>query len=386
MKITSIAAAAIRDTSALGRTHEPSDDVEIEFMNPMASSGSRRGNTERFEPPWGEAVCVVTLDSGVWGIGLTAHAGAVIPLINDYLGPMLVGESVESIEDIAALWDVMATVTAAHIGASGVASYAISAIDLGLYDALGKHHDVPVYDLLGGPARDELTCYATGADVERCASLGFESFKIPCPWRGFTDAGFDEVLEAVDTAREIIGDDADLMIDCWAVMDVEAAIGICEALDTRKIGWVEDYINPEDWSGYHEVRKRAPHRRLAAGERWFTTQPFAQQAAAGTVDVLQPDTLWVGGATPTIRIADIATENSIDLAIHCAANDAFGQHLSYALAANCITEMYVGSATNLADSYRSTPGMATPVDGKLVPSNAPGFGIELTLPAIEAAT
>jgi L-rhamnonate dehydratase len=385
MKISSIHAAAVRDTTPLGRSNTPQADVEIVHMNPMVSSGSHVGEAERFDPPWSEAICVVILDNGVWGVGLTAHAGFVVPIINDYLGPMLVGENVDSVGDIGALWDLMTTVTAAHIGAAGSTSFAVSAVDLALYDALGKHVALPVYELLGGKAHDAIPCYATGMDVEKSAEFGFTAFKIPCPWGERGNAGIAALVEAVERARSIVGQ-ADLMVDCWAVMDVDQAVDVCAALEPYDLGWVEDYINPEDWAGYGEVRRRTGGIRLAAGERWFTVRPFEQQSAAGNVDVVQPDPLWVGGVTPTVRIADVAERNSVDLAIHCGVNDAYGQHLCFALGANTIGEMYIGASTSLVDSYRSTPGMALPVGGKLVPTDAPGFGIEITLDGIEAAT
>lgn len=350
----------------------------------MVSSGSGRGDKDTFDPPWGEAICVVTFDNGVWGVGLTAHAGFAVPIINEYLAPMLIGQDVESVADIGELWDLTTTVTAAHIGAAGSTSYAISAVDLAMYDALGKSLSLPVYDLLGGPAHAAIQCYATGTNVEKNAGFGFERFKIPCPWLARGAEGVEATVAAVEAARSAVGD-AELMIDCWAVMDVDEAVDVCNALEPYDLVFVEDYINPEDWDGYGDVRSRTT-ARLAAGERWFTVRPFEQQASLGTIDVLQPDPLWVGGATPTVRIADVARRHCVDLAIHCAVNDAFGQHLCFALAENVIGEMYIGASTSLAESYRSTPGMAIPVNGVLVPSDAPGFGIEITLDGIEAAT
>ena len=175
-------------------------------MNPMVSSRSGRGDVRRFEPPWGETVCVVTLDTGHWGLGLTAHAGVVVPMINDYLGPLVVDERIESIDDIAEVWDPMSTVAAAHIGAAGAASYAISAIDLALFDALGKHAQQPVYDLLGGGAHDRIAMYATGTDLAKASELGFSAFKIPCPWLEPGPAGVARAVGAVEAARSIVGD------------------------------------------------------------------------------------------------------------------------------------------------------------------------------------
>ena len=353
MKISSVVAKVVRDTTPLGRSDTPQVDVEIVHMNPMVSVGSGRGDADSFDPPWGEAICVVAFDNGEWGVGMTAHAGFVVPIINDYLAPMLVGEQVETVDDIGDLWDLMTTVAAAHIGAVGSASYAISAVDLAVYDALGKSHLVPVYDLLGGPAHAAIQCYATGTSVEKNAAFGFTRFKIPCPWLARGAEGVDATVAAVEAARAAVGD-AELMIDCWAVMDVDQAVDVCNALEPYDLGFVEDFINPEDWDGYGHVRSRT-NVRLAAGERWFTVRPFEQQASRGNVDVLQPDPLWVGGATPTVRIAEVARRHGIDLAIHCGVNDAFGQHLCFALTENVIGEMYIGASTSLAESYRSTP-------------------------------
>lgn len=386
MKIRSIHAAVVKDPTMLGRTGTPTASTELDFMNPLVSSGSHRGRVSTFAPPWGEAICVVVFDTGDWGVGLTAHAATVLPVINDYLGPMITGETVEKVGDIIELWDVMATVSTANIGISGVVSYAISAIDLALYDGLGKRLEVPVYELLGGAACQELHCYATGANVQRAVDFGFTDFKIPCPWPAGNVAAVEGVVAAFDEARAVAGDGAKVMVDCWAVMDVEAAVSIGEALSYCDPWWIEDYVNPQDWTAYELVRSLLPDTRLAAGERWFTHEPFRRQAVLGTIDVVQPDPLWVGGATPTIRIAEIAAEHELAMAIHCAANDAFGQHLAYALESNTLAEYYLGAATSLGDSYRSTPGMAIPVDGVLVPSDSPGFGIELTIDAIDAGT
>ncbi len=384
MRVASVRAAAVRDPTPLGRASNPQADVEAAHMNPMVSAGSSRGAVAQFEPSWGEVACVVTLDDGTWGLGLTAHAGPVVPVINDYLGPLIEQEIVESVVDIGELWDLMSTVGAAHLGTGGVVSYAISAIDLALFDALGRQRGVPVYELLGGPAHDSIECYATSSDLAKLADLGFARFKIPCPWSVPGPAGIAAAVDAVEAARSTIGD-ADLMVDGWAVMDTAHAAALCRALESYDLRFVEDVVHPDDTDGYATVRS-VTGVRLAAGERWFGLHPFAHHAALGTVDVLQPDVQWVGGATATVRVAELARQHGLELAIHCAVNDAFGQHLAFALAENLVGEMYVGGAKALANSYRSTPGMALPIEGRVVPVDAPGFGIEITLDGIEKAS
>ncbi|MDP7599441.1 MAG: mandelate racemase/muconate lactonizing enzyme family protein [Acidimicrobiales bacterium] len=330
-------------------------------------------------------MCVVTTNSGVWGLGMGSLAGVTAPLINDYLAPMLSGEP---IEDRERLWEMMTVACGSHFGASGVASYAISAVDLALWDAAGKLADKPVYELLGTTDPQPVRCYATGSDLEWFGELGFEAFKLACPWGPDTTAAIDQLVDLVGNGRELVGPSADLMLDCWAVQSVEHAISIGEAVRAFDIEWIEDMIYPEDWDGYSQVRSALPDHRLAAGERWYTDLPFLRAIEYGWVDVLQPDPLWVGGVTPCRRIANAAATAGYDLALHCGANDSYGQHLSAALSGNLWAEMYIGCSRGspLMNSYRATPGMNLPLKGMLQPSDAPGFGIELSLSDIERAT
>ena len=387
MEITSVRAEAVTNPEVLGRSVEGIADWHYQFdhMNPLCTDLRYRGQASRFQPPWGEVMCVVTTNSGVWGLGMGSLAGVTAPLINDYLAPMLSGEP---IEDRERLWEMMTVACGSHFGASGVASYAISAVDLALWDAAGKLADKPVYELLGTTDPQPVRCYATGSDLEWFGELGFEAFKLACPWGPNTTTAIDQLVDLVGNGRELVGPSADLMLDCWAVQSVEHAISIGEAVRAFDIEWIEDMIYPEDWDGYSQVRSALPDHRLAAGERWYTDLPFLRAIEYGWVDVLQPDPLWVGGVTPYRRIANAAATAGYDLALHCGANDSYGQHLSAALSGNLWAEMYIGCSRGspLMNSYRATPGMNLPLKGMLQPSDAPGFGLELSLSDIERAT
>ena len=89
-----------------------------------------------------------------------------------------------------------------------------------------------------------------------------------------------------------------------------------------------------------------------------------------------------------LKIGHIAEAAGIGVALHGAMNDAYGQHLAFAMPTNIWGEFYIDSAPGvpLEDGWRPTPGMALPKGGHLVPSDAPGFGITLSLDQIEAAT
>ena len=387
MKIREIRAAAVKNVEPLGRGEglparwRAADNNQ----NPMSRYREFRAAGPRLIPPWSDVICVVTAEDGTWGMGMTSHAGPVVPIINDYFAPLLSGEDALASER---MWNLMVRCSGALFGAAGIASYAVSAVDLALWDLKGKLLGQPVYALLGGPARERIRCYATGNDVDTFLDLGFDAIKLACV-HGAADGivAVRETENLVASARKRVGDGIELMIDCWSVQDAQHTIELGEALRPYRLKWIEDYVYPDDWGSYEEVRRRLPAQTLAAGERWYTDRPFQRAAEHRIVDIMQPDALWVGGVTAALKIATIAESAGLEIAIHAGCNDAYGQHLCYALPGNRWGEIFIGSpaGVSLMDAYRATPGMALPVDGHLVPSDAPGFGIEITLDGIETA-
>ena len=384
--IAEIAAAPLRRPEALGRPQaSPASWDPQGLMHPLSNEDAFTGQAERFAPPWGEVVCVVTASDGTFGVGMTSQAGPVVPVINEFFAPMLAGEPALATEK---LWNMMVRSSNSAYGASGLASFAISAVDLALWDLKGKLLGVPVYELIGGPARDRTRCYATGNDLDDLRARGFGAFKLACRvGPAAATAGIEETERLVAGARSELGPDADIMLDCWPVLHASYAVRLGEALSPYRLTWIEDYAQPDDLAGYADVRRRLPSQMLAAGERWYTDRTFSQVAEQRLVDVLQPDVQWVGGATAVLKIAAIAAAADLELAVHGACNDAYGQHLSHGLPQNHWAEMFVGCGPgeSLMAAWRSTPGMALPTDGWLVPNDAPGFGIDLTRDQLEAA-
>jgi len=386
LRIQSVHAAAVTQPAALGRKASGFDQALVSSsMNPMGDDARYEDCGALFRPPWDDVACVVTAEDGSWGFGMSSHAGPSVPLINDYLGPMIVGLNTSDVEHA---WDVMAKGGGSHLGLSGVLSYAISAVDLALWDLLGKQESVPVYELLGGPSRSALDCYATGSDIGAYVDAGFGAVKLPCPWGSDVEAASTLNVDRFTNARRMVGLDVPIRVDGWAIQSASDAIALGELLAPHGVDWIEDYVFPEDWAAYAEVRRALPNVRLASGERWYGVAPFRLAIEQGYVDIVQPDALWVGGVTPTRRIAALAQSSGIELALHCAGNDPYGQHLGVALAANTVSEMYYGGPIpeDLMATFRPLPGMGPVVDGTIVPSDAPGFGIDLKLSDIERAT
>ena len=378
MKIASVRAATLRSPGALA----PSG-VEPPTVEPWTGL---EGVPANVAPSWADAVCIVTTTDGIWGFGATSFSGPVVPIINDHLARIVEGSAVETIGDLANLWNRMDLACGAHYGTSGVASFALSAVDLALWDCFGKTHERPVWQLLGGRHRPIAT-YATGTSVADYLQLGHEAVKLPC-W--LDDGGrvdHQATLRALARARQALGQERDLMVDGWDLLDVDAAVELGAAAAEFDLRWFEDPVFPEDWLGYRRLRSELPQVTLAAGERWYTHRPFEAMATAGAVDVLQPDPLWVGGVTAVLRIAEVAKRHDLELILHCGGNDPFGQHLSTAIMEVNLAEVYYGgAATDSLSSYRAFDGVAASVDGWIEASDAPGFGFEFDLNAVEAAT
>ncbi len=387
MKVKKIHAAAITDLSIFKNPNAPRHKWgdRTDTTNPLSRYREHVGSGERFQDPWPMCVCIATAEDGTWGMGMTKHAGPVVPVINDCFRHLVEGENVFATEY---LWNMMVRVAAARYGAAGLASYAISAVDLALWDLKGKILRRPVYELCGGPARDQIHCYATGLDIDWYLELGFEAIKLCTLYGpGLTSAALEANEATVANARDKVGDRFDLMLDLWPVHDPQFTIELGCRLKNYNLRWLEDFLHPEDYIAYPEVRSRLPDQRLAAGERWYTDRPFQLAATGRWLDIFQPDIQWAGGVTAIQKIAHIADSAGIEIALHAGCNDAYGQHLCYALPGNRWGEYFIESAAgeNIMNGYRNTPGMALPKNGKLIPSDAPGFGIEVTLDMLETA-
>lgn len=346
-----------------------------EVANPMSRYPQYKAHRNSWLPKWGDVWCKVTLEDGTWGLGHTGIGMPAAAVIEQHLGPLLVGEDALAAEKIA---DMLFRLTKPY-GSAGLASYAVSAIDLALWDARGKLLGQPVYALLGGPQKQRMFCYATGNDVDWFVELGFRAAKLACPY-GPADGidGIRKNEELVAWARELLGDDGELMLDCWMAFDVEYAVRLAEALRPYRLRWMEECLIPEDFDGHLALRERLPWQPLATGEHWYTHVPFQWAASHRPVDILQPDVEWCGGVSALRKIAASADAAGLSVIPHAGGNTVFGQHFSYASASTPWCEFFVGSdpGVPLEDGWR-LPGQAVPKNGWLTPSDAPGFGLEI---------
>ena len=341
--------------------------------------------------PWGRTACVVTAEDGTFGLGVTVHGGPVEQIINGHFAQVLVGQDCMATEKA---WDVMRRVSAPY-GSGGLASYAISAVDNALWDLKGKLLKRPVYELLGGPQKESIPCYASNTDISYGTEhsiawfleLGFKAVKLfvrTGPEAGI--AGLRQTEELVARTREQVGPDVELMLDAWMSLNVEYAVRLMEALKPYRVKWLEDYLLPDDMEGYQRVRQRLPGATLATGEHWYTIHPFALAASQGLVDIFQPDIAWVGGMTASVRICHIAEAHGLTYIGHAGMNYPYGQHLAMAMPVIPMGERSEGVAPPGVplEEMVALPGTVPIKNGHVRPTDAPGFGLEVTKDWLES--
>lgn len=380
MKIRSIHAFAIKSDLAGGKAVTPARRApwgnDAEVAGPMSRYPRYKRLRAVWRPQWPSVGCIVTADDGSWGFGISRYGAPVISIINDHLAPLLVDENAMAIEK---LWDMMLRLMSPY-GMQGLGAYAMSAIDLALWDLKGKVLEAPVYELIGGPARDAQTCYATGNDTDWQLELGFKAVKLACPH------GTAEGLEAIDRneelvakTRALIGPKVELMLDCWMAFDVEFAVRLAERLRPYRLKWIEDCLMPEEIDGWAQLRARLPWQTIATGEHWYSIPMFQHAASRHYADIFQPDIAWCGGLTALIKICHLAEAAGIAVMPHAAINTPYGQHACIAMPNIPWGEFFLGSAPGVPlEEVTLFPGQPVPRDGKLVPSNAPGFGLNVT--------
>lgn len=317
----------------------------------------------------------VTAEDGTWGLGQCAFGEPVAAYVSTVLAPLLEGRNCMAIEHL----NDLALRVAHRFGSSGTASTAMAGVDLALWDLKGKLIDTPVYSLLGGPVRDSITCYATSDDLDWTQELGFTKFKITNPAHySESDAGIAAIVEHVAKAREQIGPNRDLMINPVMSYNVEFSLRLLEQIRPHRLRWFEEPLTPNNTEGLAYLRRSAPWVAIATGEDHHGRHAFLELVEKQAADILQPDIKWGGGLSEVMKVHAIGEAAGIATIPHGGANTPFGQHFAMAAVESPMAEYWLGTdpGTPLEETAR-IPGTAVPVNGEIIPSAAPGFGMEI---------
>ncbi len=271
----------------------------------------------------GWLVVEVFSDDGLVGIGNAALAPQITKQAIDlYLKPLLIGQDPW---DIEFLWQHMYRKTMAF-GRKGIGMVAISAVDIALWDLLGKSAKQPVFRLLGGKTKPAISVYASrlyaselsdlAKEAKRYKEEGFNAMKLRFGWGPVDGAeGVQRNLDLVRTVRETVGDAIDVMADAYMGWTLDYAKRMLPLLEPFHLRWLEEPVIPDDIQGYAELKSygRIP---IAGGEHEFTLHGFRELLQARAVDYIQFDTNRVAGITQARKIAALAEAHGIPVIPH----------------------------------------------------------------------
>lgn len=332
-------------------------------------------------------------DDGVTGWGEALCHGLQPPqiaatIVREALKPIVVGQDPF---DVDVLWERMYNLTR-PFGQKGAVPNAISAVDIAIWDCMGRALGKPVHKLLGGAYRTHVRPYATGfyrtraghypddavAEAKRHLERGITAMKLKI---GF---GVEDDIAYVHAVRDAIGPKPRLMVDANHAYNVGSARRLLKALEPADIHWFEEPISPEDIDGYKEL-KNLTNIHLAAGENEFTKIGFREWVSRRAVDILQPDLCAAGGFTECRKISALAQAWHMPIIPHVwgagiaqAASLQFLATLPPApLALNPIEPWLEFDQSNHPFRQALIGNAITMVDGTVRIPDGPGLGVEV---------
>src|SRR4051794_2365604 len=259
---------------------------------------------------------------GQVGFGWTYAAGAAAGVVREILADVVRGRAAL---DVPAAWSAMQR-QLRNVGRPGIASCALSAVDVALWDLAARLLDVPLVRLLGR-VRDEVPVYGSG---------GFTSYDdetLRRQLRGWVeDEGIPRVkikvgeswggcevrdLARAGVARRAVGGGVELFVDANGGYTVGQAVRMGRAYDDLGVTWFEEPVSSDDLDGLRQVRCQVT-TDVAAGEYLWSLAEAQRMVGAQAVDCLQADATRCGGYTEWLRIAALAAAHNLQISGHCA--------------------------------------------------------------------
>jgi L-rhamnonate dehydratase len=326
----------------------------------------------------GTLIVEVESSGGVKGFAISTGGEIGCFIVEKHLSRFIEGKHVS---DISLIHDQMLNATMFYSGGGGVVMNAVSCVDLALWDLLGKSAQLPVYQLLGGAVRDELTFYATGARPDLAKDMGFIGGKMPAHWGPHDgDEGIRKDAAMVAEYRKKCGPDFWLMLDCWMSQDVNYATKLAHACAPHNLKWLEESLPPQNFEGYSELKRNMPPGMMVStGEHLGTLDSFRTLSQTG-IDIMQPDVGWCGGLTTLREVAAIAKSRGQLVVPH--GSSVYSHHAVITFTNSPFSEFLMTSPDCATLRPQFDPlllGEPVPIDGRIHKSvlDEPGFGVEL---------
>ena len=321
---------------------------------------------------------ILQTECGLKGFGYTYTIGrggaAIRSLIQRELKPLLLHANADRID---AIWERMWW-QLHYVGRGGLASFAMSAVDIALWDLKGHQESKPLWQLLGGHS-GQARAYAGGIDLQLDTEELIEQTRLNIE-KGFRaikmKVGRDKLsedLERVRALREYIGPDMPLMVDANMRWTVETAIRAARRLQEYDVYWLEEPTIPDDYPGMARIAQ-AGGLPIASGENLHTIYEFRHIIETGKIAFPEPDVSNIGGITNWMRVAKLAYAHNLPVTSHGVHE--LHLHLLAAIPNASFLEVH---SFGLERFMKNPPKLK---DGVMTAPNAPGHGVQFDWDAL----
>ncbi len=314
----------------------------------------------------------IDTDEGIcgWGEGFGHRVWpATRVALERMVAPLCIGRDPTAIT--ALMHDLARSVHGA--GRNGPLMYALSAIDIALWDIAGKIANLPLYRLLGGSPRSDLPAYASLLRYGKTSAM--EPHLAEALQRGYRLIKIHEIDPAIiRAARSAIGNDIPLMVDCNCPWTVAQAIAICRELQDLNLEWLEEPVwPPEDHAGIARVRSES-RTAISGGENVGSANEFHRLFERGSLDIAQPSVTKVGGITEMQKVFALAEAHGVRVVPHSAY---FGPGLLASIHVSAAQSREVWIERFYCDFAENPYGEAiNPKNGRIAIPQGPGLGMD----------
>jgi L-alanine-DL-glutamate epimerase-like enolase superfamily enzyme len=278
-------------------------------------------------------------------------------------------------------------------GRRGAAIHAMSAIDIAIWDIIGKAAGQPVSIMLGGRNHEKIKAYASTLfrntpeemkdAIQKYRSLGYKAVKFG--W-GIVNKEPSRVVSLVEAARKEVGNEMDIMVDGMWTPDVKMAIRLVKELEKLNVFFVEEPLNSDNLEGYKKLAN-AVDMRIACGEQLGGLYEYKQLLTEGDVDVIQPDVSRAGGLTEVRKLVTMVEQAGKLLIPHAWTSDvltAASLHLN-SYQKYPVFQEFCTNDTPLSRDLVINP-LQLDADGYVHVPSTPGLGVELNEEVIRKYT